>query len=157
MYRYMFIQKMGNFNSHAPRGARRNDNPNGHGIRDFNSHAPRGARPELTEETRERYISTHTPLAGRDAFPHCLTSAVRHFNSHAPRGARRRRVCDYGRGQNFNSHAPRGARLKRSAVPRFFRISTHTPLAGRDDLFRSVFCTMMISTHTPLAGRDGGF
>ena len=34
------------------------------------------------------------------------------------------------------------------------RISTHTPLAGRDVEARAGIATLPISTHTPLAGRD---
>ena len=33
-------------------------------------------------------------------------------------------------------------------------ISTHTPLAGRDQVVRAVREFFCISTHTPLAGRD---
>ena len=35
-------------------------------------------------------------------------------------------------------------------------ISTHTPLAGRDNTWRNCVLTTGISTHTPLAGRDLG-
>ena len=34
------------------------------------------------------------------------------------------------------------------------RISTHAPLAGRDDVFIENFPDIVISTHAPLAGRD---
>ena len=33
-------------------------------------------------------------------------------------------------------------------------ISTHTPLAGRDDMLTDILGLVSISTHTPLAGRD---
>ncbi len=33
-------------------------------------------------------------------------------------------------------------------------ISTHTPLAGRDELWKRFGRNVKISTHTPLAGRD---
>ena len=33
-------------------------------------------------------------------------------------------------------------------------ISTHTPLAGRDDIAKASGEMLLISTHTPLAGRD---
>ncbi len=33
-------------------------------------------------------------------------------------------------------------------------ISTHTPLAGRDDIYALLAIMGHISTHTPLAGRD---
>ena len=35
-----------------------------------------------------------------------------------------------------------------------WRISTHTPLAGRDKLLELPVYRIQISTHTPLAGRD---
>ncbi len=35
-----------------------------------------------------------------------------------------------------------------------FDISTHTPLAGRDDVVQIDDMETLISTHTPLAGRD---
>ena len=41
-----------------------------------------------------------------------------------------------------------------SAGSWFWPISTHTPLAGRDDILREKLDYMKISTHTPLAGRD---
>ena len=34
-------------------------------------------------------------------------------------------------------------------------ISTHAPLAGRDDFDRNGYLLGIISTHAPLAGRDG--
>ena len=34
------------------------------------------------------------------------------------------------------------------------QISTHTPLAGRDDIILNGVYDAEISTHTPLAGRD---
>ena len=34
-------------------------------------------------------------------------------------------------------------------------VSTHTPLAGRDNIVVVFFCREEVSTHTPLAGRDG--
>ena len=35
-----------------------------------------------------------------------------------------------------------------------YNISTHTPLAGRDEILQFRYCMSAISTHTPLAGRD---
>ena len=37
---------------------------------------------------------------------------------------------------------------------RTVRISTHTPLAGRDQVDEGMDTVVAISTHTPLAGRD---
>ena len=54
------------------------------------------------------------------------------FNSHAPCGARP--VCPYPlrSTSHFNSHAPCGARQQGERIKGSTRISTHTPLAGRD-------------------------
>ena len=54
----------------------------------------------------------------------------------------------------FYSHAPRGARRGRRSALHLRRISTHTPLAGRDSICRMYCSILSISTHTPLAGRD---
>ena len=55
------------------------------------------------------------------------------FYSHAPRGARQNAQAQKYRQIYFYSHAPRGARLKLLLQIRYAGISTHTPLAGRDD------------------------
>ena len=79
----------------------------------FYSHAPRGARPRLTGlGDGLRFISTHTPLAGRDdRGSECLSCHWRFLLTRPSRGA------------------------TRNAIPSSIRpifISTHTPLAGRD-------------------------
>ena len=124
-------------------------------LSDFNSHAPCGARPAKQRHRHRRY----------------------HFNSHAPCGARRDQSGGFGHQTDFNSHAPCGARrgaavmarpqmefqLTRSlrgatvelrGVVRVGKISTHTPLAGRDTCQTYRRNADSISTHTPLAGRD---
>ena len=76
-------------------------------------------------------ISTHAPLAGRDAVSDTVSAK-----------------------NDFYSRAPRGARLVAAAKKAGFEISTHAPLAGRDfgvDYFGKI---LIISTHAPLAGRD---
>ena len=105
--------KENDFYSHAPRGARRDQEAEGRRSKDFYSHAPRGARhtpwtitPDvdtflLTRPSRgatledtnfyTRYcISTHTPLAGRDGRHHPARPSISDFYSHAPRGARQK-------------------------------------------------------------------
>ncbi len=77
-------------------------------------------------------ISTHTPLAGRDAVFCNVVALFNYFYSHAPCGARQHH-------QYQQEQAP---------------ISTHTPLAGRDLLVTTDTGESFISTHTPLAGRD---
>ena len=147
----------------------------------FNPRAPCGARlfferiPHLY-----RHISTHAPLAGRD---HCRPQG-RHtggtnFNPRAPCGARPNAgnwtITDEG----FQPTRPlRGATERAmNGILRKLDISTHAPLAGRDDgaflrwsseqkfqptrplrgatsdLIQATQITN-ISTHAPLAGRD---
>ena len=77
-------------------------------------------------------ISTHTPLAGRDAI--VFDEMPDEFD--------------------FYSHAPCGARPAGSRKPGTGTISTHTPLAGRDFATVPSIDGGRISTHTPLAGRD---
>ena len=123
-------------------------------------------------------ISTHAPLAGRDEIKQLGYKPRRTFQPTRPlRGATRAtealRMCEL----YFTPRAPCGARLAgqhlvgRTAVfqptrplrgatlssPLFCwkeRISTHAPLAGRDDTPRALPRKPFISTHAPLAGRD---
>ncbi len=99
----------------------------------FYSHAPRGARPVYVSNYNEQtFISTHTPLAGRDRLG---TVSVRDIwiSTHTPLAGR-----DINRFFSLN----------------LLMISTHTPLAGRDPVTLRPYRTFTISTHTPLAGRD---
>ena len=124
-------------------------------------------------------ISTHTPLAGRDRRRRLRPSWGRVFQLTRPlRGATGAGACAPRGGAYFNSHAPCGARLSSPLILfNYSKISTHTPLAGRDvpltashprkggfQLTRplrgatqrlfSALNVWNISTHTPLAGRD---
>ena len=123
-------------------------------------------------------ISTHTPLAGRDQNSNPDKGNYMYFYSHAPRGAR---PLDFEDTYDFSkfllTRPSRGATiLERKGhsymiflLPRPSRgatgfvdnpsaslsISTHTPLAGRDqDKPEFASLSEVISTHTPLAGRD---
>ena len=59
--------------------------------------------------------------------------------------------------ENFNPRAPCGARpLRKAIIASKSEISTHAPLAGRDNFPRQNRGTIVISTHAPLAGRDPG-
>ena len=60
-------------------------------------------------------ISTHTPLAGRDAIVFDEMPDEFDFYSHAPCGARRAIIFFVFVHHNFYSHAPCGARLRNSA------------------------------------------
>ena len=124
------------------------------------------------------FISTHTPLAGRDGGVSGCGWLLPNFYSHAPRGARQFRPAliavlleisthtplagrdnkDLRSTQsqlNFYSHAPRGARphfCKNKASNRQFLLTR--PSRGATSAYPSLTCPKQISTHTPLAGRD---
>ena len=116
----------------------------------------RGATSSDRPTQQPRDISTHAPLAGRD---HSRMAAVRLLAAFQPtrplRGATpsamsRPRQCPY-----FNPRAPCGARrFTRHFGVSFQNISTHAPLAGRDDATLDTKMLHCISTHAPLAGRD---
>ena len=127
-----------NFYSHAPRGARPTKNHLTVGTHSFLLTRPsRGATLWRYASYSQAGISTHTPLAGRDV-PHCeCTPCKRNFYSHAPRGARRQQDRRLMHRLTFLLTRPsRGATCDTDASLPAFRISTHTPLAGRDNLFQ---------------------
>ena len=79
------------------------------------------------------FISTHTPLAGRDVHHRTAVRTERHFNSHAPCGARLRAGARRPAPEPFQLTRPlRGATHAVAEVAKYSTISTHTPLAGRD-------------------------
>ena len=124
-------------------------------------------------------ISTHAPLAGRDnVATACVISPKKfqptrplrgatvtkstmatnplHFNPRAPCGARLLACCKWERFYNISTHAPLAGRddgyePQDGELP---FISTHAPLAGRDQTMIMTACRLIISTHAPLAGRD---
>ena len=104
------------------------------------------------------FISTHTPLAGRDERKEKMNNIYK-ISTHTPLAGRDWRVrSDRIRMDKFLLTRPsRGATRQRMAGLYRSKISTHTPLAGRD--CRVCVCSVIcaISTHTPLAGRDGSF
>ena len=118
----------------------------------------RGATGSLRCPCGRLMISTHTPLAGRDI---CVIFDIplnTDFYSHAPCGARpeTRRVSRSKK--YFYSHAPCGAR------PEFFKTARRLreflltrPLRGATPSPRAHRVSQRISTHTPLAGRDDYF
>ena len=145
----------------------------------FNPRAPCGARRHGCRYGQpDRTISTHAPLAGRDATAAGTVSLTAQFQPTRPlRGATDCAVfaaCTY----LISTHAPLAGRdADHVAVHLDLRISTHAPLAGRDaavDDFtlpsiefqptrplRGATAAagwagggVMISTHAPLAGRD---
>ena len=108
-----------------------------HGKKDFNPRAPCGARlHDVADDPSPFSISTHAPLAGRDASLVYLLTRLKRISTHAPL-AGRDRLTPY-----------------RSCIA---MISTHAPLAGRDKCLGSSHGMTKISTHAPLAGRDRRF
>ena len=71
----------------------------------------RGATTEKDNKGSSVSISTHAPLAGRDAKIWNNGKKDGHFNPRAPCGARRRKQVFDGISKNFNPRAPCGARL----------------------------------------------
>ena len=78
-------------------------------------------------------ISTHAPLAGRDALDGRV-ALHEGISTHAPLAGRDRTESGSPAAErNFNPRAPCGARLFNRGVDLvFLKISTHAPLAGRD-------------------------
>ena len=77
------------FYSHAPRGARRRGGRRKTAVSRFLLTRPsRGATYSEGEFNHGDLISTHTPLAGRDAADREALGVRENFYSHAPRGAR---------------------------------------------------------------------
>ena len=101
-------------------------------------------------------ISTHAPLAGRDRSPTLATGSSRIFQPTRPlRGATTRHIQRFARTLYFNPRAPCGARRSLGWVISSTSIFHPTrPLRGAtadDDAHGLIF---EISTHAPLAGRD---
>ena len=145
------------FYSHAPRGARQRphrtvsplpisthtplagrDNYTQRGnycLTYFYSHAPRGARPKRMQIYRLyiRFLLTR-PSRGATRTAGAEDRLLRFLLTRPSRGATmlfsglRHSQC------HFYSHAPRGARRgPENGQPQKKKISTHTPLAGRDE------------------------
>ena len=98
----------------------------------ISTHTPLAGRDVIIgTDSETNSISTHTPLAGRD--PGMFERAQIHedFYSHAPRGARLNIAEYYWKTHNFYSHAPRGARLgflqQRKRKQNFY---SHAPRGG---------------------------
>ena len=147
----------------------------------FNPRAPCGARRYLPQGIRYPHkISTHAPLAGRDAAASSLLPFFFDFNPRAPCGARRQALPRVLGGEGFQPTRPlrgatpgrarsgsrkcqfqptrplRGAtRLCRCTTSRRSGFQPTRPLRGATE---SYHCTggddERISTHAPLAGRD---
>ena len=167
----------GNFNPRAPCGARLAGVPRPTRKEGFNPRAPCGARQRGTEKhwqpqrfqptrplrgaTRTHVklghnggISTHAPLAGRDACRASRSPQGNDFNPRAPCGARRSSSRSIGTIANFNPRAPCGARhVFESHHQLQTNFNPRAPCGAR--LYGGLFrLGRAISTHAPLAGRD---
>ena len=146
----------------------------------ISTHAPLAGR-DYSVNLIDRFpvISTHAPLAGRDGLGQTAFAPCRIFQPTRPlRGATASRQLLTRQRRYFNPRAPCGARQGGAAnMARPISISTHAPLAGRDNNWRQNRHTHLyfnprapcgarhgqevnrclryeISTHAPLAGRD---
>ena len=124
----------------------------------ISTHAPLAGRdPISTVANALGVISTHAPLAGRDGV--CVIKPIQtrtHFNPRAPCGARRIIGDILPKVNRFQPTRPlRGATCDGWQNEKKVGISTHAPLAGRDEWVVTSSKQMYgISTHAPLAGRD---
>ena len=116
----------------------------------------RGATTWELIASGEMQISTHAPLAGRDFDRETVPRAVRDFNPRAPCGARRKvKVISTG-SKGFQPTRPlRGATCVGLAVITSRLIFQPTrPLRGATWNCAPFGLAYYISTHAPLAGRD---
>ena len=123
----------------------------------FNPRAPCGARRHGCRYGQpDRTISTHAPLAGRDAESERLSYEIADFNPRAPCGARRRDWVQVPRRhRDFNPRAPCGARLRWMTFSQTSMLFQPTrPLRGATRAGQRLARRVGISTHAPLAGRD---
>ena len=100
-------------------------------------------------------VSTHTPLAGRDTDVINTIGYYNRFYSHAPRGARHNLALVFLRIEMFLLTRPsRGAthRHHPRLLLRMFLLTR--PSRGATDNMTGEWLSDRVSTHTPLAGRD---
>ena len=102
-------------------------------------------------------ISTHTPLAGRDAAANKDNFGYWNFNSHAPCGARPASCSAISFNDSFQLTRPlRGATSLISQRLTCALISTHTPLAGRDRHDGATPTSAVnFNSHAPCGARQG--
>ena len=122
----------------------------------ISTHAPLAGRDIQCRKSKTLpFISTHAPLAGRDPSVRVFNALRLDFNPRAPCGARLRWDLTNRVMSVFQPTRPlRGATDRTSQNILDEAISTHAPLAGRDELSAFIEKKIGISTHAPLAGRD---
>ena len=136
MWRDTVTKTRERFNPRAPCGARRDFQLFMKRLRKISTHAPLAGRDEQRGiQPKAGEISTHAPLAGRDSRIYAPSQCVRYFNPRAPCGARRLLGWVSSWTSTFRSTRPlRGATIAPVATSESIEISTHAPLAGRDDI-----------------------
>ena len=146
------------FNPRAPCGARRAASSGAEEASEISTHAPLAGRdaPPLLCHNNIEAISTHAPLAGRD---NCATSCVNARGEFQPtrplRGATSLlRGCN--KSLTFQPTRPlRGAtNLRRGSGIFLIRFQPTRPLRGATSPLTYRLTLVAISTHAPLAGRD---
>ena len=126
-------------------------------VEHFNPRAPCGARPYAIHREHDLGgISTHAPLAGRDETACMLPWMAGIFQPTRPlRGATRAALKYPLPSRNFNPRAPCGARPPMTMTSaREVEISTHAPLAGRDESGKIiVFALLNFNPRAPCGAR----
>ena len=126
-------------------------------VGDFYSHAPRGAQPKPKSviSISMSFLLTR-PSRGATLCRSDNSLNLSHFYSHAPRGAQLNPSCKACISVLFLLTRPsRGATSSIISSCKTKSISTHTPLAGRNlPIVYDDTLSYYISTHTPLAGRN---
>mgnify|MGYP004476496199 CR=1 FL=1 len=93
----------------------------------------RGVTEVDLDEDEAPFISTHTPLAGRDCRLYPRKGQLDYISTHTPLAGRDADNFGFLRHNYISTHTPLAGRDKRKVDSAFaFSISTHTPLAGRD-------------------------
>ena len=180
-YRLQKCQTKIDFNPRAPCGARRSKfQPQGgktvfqptrplrgatvlqylpHELVGFQPTRPlRGATRQAHERAAQGgYFNPRAPCGARPVPDVCYRIAARFQPTRPLRGATHF-VTDYAALIGISTHAPLAGRdetmLKHGHSK---KISTHAPLAGRDPYATTARIRLEISTHAPLAGRDDVF
>ena len=147
-----------NFNPRAPCGARLASKCFRLAACFISTHAPLAGRDKLALALvrRLKLISTHAPLAGRDA-AYYKGGAARRISTHAPLAGRDwNRQCSYLIGRLFQPTRPlRGATASVAPIAhRSYSFQPTRPLRGATVQIADAAADREISTHAPLAGRD---
>ena len=123
---------------------------------EFQSTRPlRGGTINLCRVKRQRDISIHPPLAGRDALDVVVVLLIGDFNPPAPCGAGLGGLLRESMARGFQSTRPlRGGTSIHASVARGQGISIHPPLAGRD--LRRPICGTRFRNFNPPAPCGAG-